>query len=369
MASSASDAGHSERDIREKLIKKGAVDVMLAIGNNFFYTRSLPCTLWFFDRAKEAVAPSPSERAGVRSSNTVLMLDARKIYHKVTQKINDFSPEQLQNIICIVNLYRGNIKKFASTVKIYLETSAEFAKETATASQQLQTATQAIHKQVSAFAKTFAKENKEAKTFVEQLTLEDAANIYGLQTKLIEAVTLSLSKGKADIDVLENISHLCKGLRKPQDKFLKQIADAISFGVKEFALNKNADWKELKIKEQLDQLKTLQQQLSGNPDEDELGLLHEVEYFYKQAHWLTSRFPDGKFIDVEGLCKVVTQKDIAAKDFSLSPGRYVGVDAAVDDGIDYEERLNEIHIELDGLNEEATQLANSISENFKEVVV
>ncbi|WP_317169014.1 HsdM family class I SAM-dependent methyltransferase [Perlabentimonas gracilis] len=53
MASSASDAGHSEREIRQKLVKTGAVDVMVAIGNNFFYTRSLPCTLWFFDRAKE----------------------------------------------------------------------------------------------------------------------------------------------------------------------------------------------------------------------------------------------------------------------------------------------------------------------------
>lgn len=365
MASSASDAGHSERDIREKLVKTGAVDVMLAIGNNFFYTRSLPCTLWFFDRAKETIAPSPLERAGVRSANTVLMLDARKIYHKVTQKINDFSPEQLQNIICIVNLYRGNIKKFASTVKIYLETSAEFAKETATASQQLQTATQAIHKQVSAFAKTFAKENKEAKTFVEQLTLEDATTVYELQTKLIA----DSKKVKADINILENISHLCKGLRKPQDKLLKQLTDAISVGVKEFQLNKNADWKELKIKERLDQLKQLQQQLSGNPDEEEPGLLHEVEYFYKQAHWLTSRFPDGKYIDVEGLCKIVTQEEIAAKDFSLSPGRYVGVSAVADDGIDYEERLNEIHIELDGLNEEATQLANSISENFKELAI
>src|ERR1035437_5723264 len=91
MASSASDAGHSERDIREKLVKTGAVDVMLAIGTNFFYTRSLPCTLWFFDRAKEK---------DEKIKDRVLMLDARKIYHKVTQKINDFSPEQLQNITC-----------------------------------------------------------------------------------------------------------------------------------------------------------------------------------------------------------------------------------------------------------------------------
>jgi type I restriction enzyme M protein len=89
----------------------------------------------------------------------------------------------------------------------------------------------------------------------------------------------------------------------------------------------------------------------------------------KQAHWLTSRFPDGVYTDVEGLCKVVNQKDIEAKDWSLSPGRYVGVDTATDDDFDYEERLKEIHIELDGLNEEAIALANAIAENFKELAI
>ncbi len=116
-------------------------------------------------------------------------------------------------------------------------------------------------------------------------------------------------------------------------------------------------------------LKTLQLQLSGNPDEEEYGLLHETEYFYKQAQWLTSRFPEGVYADVEGLCKIVTQAEIAAKDYSLSPGRYVGVDTASDEDFDYEERLSEIHIELAGLNEEAIALANLISENFKTVVI
>ena len=110
MASSASDAGYSEKDIREKLVKTGAVDVMMAIGNNFFYTRSLPCTLWFFDRAKEPIRQAQGDSK--RSADNVLMIDARKIYRKVTSKVNDFSPEQLQNLICIVNLYRGNTKKF-----------------------------------------------------------------------------------------------------------------------------------------------------------------------------------------------------------------------------------------------------------------
>ena len=129
------------------------------------------------------------------------------------------------------------------------------------------------------------------------------------------------------------------------------------------------DWKDLNLKDALDRLKALQQQLSGNPDEGDAGLLHDTDYFWKQAHWLQSRFPEGIYTDVEGLCKVVNQGDIEAKDWSLSPGRYVGVDAAIGDDFDYEERLNEIHIELAGLNEEAVALAGLIAENFKTVLL
>jgi type I restriction enzyme M protein len=355
MASSASDAGHSEKDIREKLVKTGAVDVMMAIGNNFFYTRSLPCTLWFFDRAKEN---------DIEKSDKVLMLDARKIYRKVTSKVNDFSPEQLQNLICIVNLYRGNTQKFESTVKNYLQTSADLAKETAEATTELQKQFQKVLKTVSDFATKYAKENKEAKAFVDALNIEEYQDVLKKQTELIETV-----KKNQDNQLITEITVQTKGLRKPQDKLIKQLLDAINTAAKEYQLNKNKDWKELNLKAQFDQLKALQQQLSGNPDEGELGLLHETEYFYKQAHWLTSRFPEGVYTDIEGLCKVVTQKEIEAKDWSLSPGRYVGVDTTNDDDFDYEERLNEIHIELEELNEEAIALANAISENFKEFAI
>lgn len=358
MASSASDAGHSEKDIREKLVKTGAVDVMMAIGNNFFYTRSLPCTLWFFDRAKEQ---------DIERKDKVLMLDARKIYRKVTSKVNDFSPEQLQNLICIVNLYRGNTQKFESTVKSYLQTSADLAKETAEATTELQKQLQKVISVLATFFKKYEQENESYNPEILQILIqtEDTASIYEQQSKLIAEA----KKAKADIDILESIAHLCKTLRKPQDKLIKQLLDAISTAAKEYQLSKNKEWKELNLKEQLDQLKTLQQQLSGNPDEEEPGLLHETEYFYKQAHWLTSRFPEGVYTNVEGLCKVVTQKEIEAKDWSLSPGRYVGVDTSTDEEFDYEERLNEIHIELEGLNEEAIDLAKTISENYKELAI
>ncbi len=356
MASSASDAGHTEKDIREKLVKTGAVDVMMAIGNNFFYTRSLPCTLWFFDRSKEH---------DENKSDKVLMLDARKIYRKVTSKVNDFSPEQLQNLICIVNLYRGNLLKFELTVKGYLESSTSLAKEAVVVTAALQNQIQKVHKTVSDFAGKYVKENKEAKSFVDALNMEEATTIYEQQNKLIA----DTKKAKAEYAFLEDIAHQCKTLRKPQDKLVKHLLDAITSAAKEYQLNKNKDWKDLNIKEQLDNLKALQQQLSGNPDEEEPGLLHETEYFWKQAHWLQSRFPNGVYTDIEGLCKVVTPTEIETKDWSLSPGRYVGVGTTTDDDLDYEERLNEIHLELDELNDEAYNLVKSINENKKPLII
>ena len=355
MASSASDAGHSERDIREKLVKTGAVDVMMAIGNNFFYTRSLPCTLWFFDRNKEHDA---------QQRDKVLMLDARKIYRKVTSKVNDFSPEQLQNLICVVNLYRGNNQRFEETVQGYLQKTAELAKETAEA-------IAAMQKRLLAIV-----ENEKIRAINKNLcdalnALDDFDEIIKKQNELAESVwsALLVNKNSFTAEQAEGIASQCKLLRKPQDKLIKQLLDHISAAMKEHQLAKNKDWKELNLKEQLDELKGLQLQLSGNLSEEEPGLLHETEYFYKQAHWLQSRFPGNAYADVEGLCKVVTQTEIEAKDWSLSPGRYVGVDSATDDDFDYEERLAEIHIELAGLNEEAMALANTIAENFKEVVL
>ena len=357
MASSASDAGHSEKDIREKLVKTGAVDVMMAIGNNFFYTRSLPCTLWFFDRAKELETDKKDK---------VLMLDARKIYRKVTSKVNDFSPEQLQNLICIVNLYRGNSQKFETTVKSYLQNAAELATTTAEATTELQKQLQKVLKIVSAFSlKQDSQDLKIDKIIPNWKEIEDdAKTIFEQQTQLIESV-----KKNQGNQLITEITVQTKALRKPQDKLIKQLTDAVGTATKEYQLNKNKDWKELSLKEQLDQMKALQTQLSGNPDEEEPGLLHETEYFYRQAHWLTSRFPDGVYTDVEGLCKVVTQAEIEAKDWSLSPGRYVGVDTATHEDFDYEERLKEIHIELEGLNEEAIALANVIATNYKSIAI
>src|SRR5438128_4862151 len=109
MSSQASSAGHGEKEVRKKIIETGDVDVIISIRSNFFYTRTVPCELWHFDRAK------PTER-----KNKVLMLDARNVYRKVTRKINDFSPEQMRNLAAIVWLYRGQRERFLRLVKEYL---------------------------------------------------------------------------------------------------------------------------------------------------------------------------------------------------------------------------------------------------------
>jgi type I restriction enzyme M protein len=97
MANSAADAGHSERDIRSKLIESRAVDVMVAIGTNFFYTVTLPVTLWFLDRGK----------TGTVREDRVLFIDARHLYHQIDRAHRDFLPEYIEFLANIVRLYRG----------------------------------------------------------------------------------------------------------------------------------------------------------------------------------------------------------------------------------------------------------------------
>ncbi len=96
--------------------------------------------------------------------------------------------------------------------------------------------------------------------------------------------------------------------------------------------------------------------------------LKQVRYFWKQAHWLTERFPEARLRDVEGLVKLVTIKELEANDWSLTPGRYVGIAPEIEDeDFDFEEALREIHVELEDLNAEAVKLAAVIKRNFEEL--
>lgn len=97
MANSASDARSSELEIRKKLIEDKAVDVMVAVGSNFFYTVTLPCTLWFFDRGKK----------GTYREDKVLFIDARHIFRQLDRAHRDWTPGQVEYLANIARLYRG----------------------------------------------------------------------------------------------------------------------------------------------------------------------------------------------------------------------------------------------------------------------
>ncbi|MDC5718207.1 type I restriction-modification system subunit M [Vibrio europaeus] len=106
MANSASDARGSEQEIRQKLIEEDAIDVMVAVSTNFFYTVTLPCALWFLDKNKP-----------IKNHNKVLFIDARPIFRQVTRAVRDYTSEQLNFIANIVRLYRGQ-----AVDNTYLET-------------------------------------------------------------------------------------------------------------------------------------------------------------------------------------------------------------------------------------------------------
>ena len=203
MAAGAESAGRGDALVRQKLVETGDVDVMVSIRSNFFYTRTVPCVLWFLNRAKKTK----------EQKDRVLMIDARNVYRKVTRKINDFSPEQEQNLLAIVWLYRGETQRYKELLAYY---------------------------------------------------------------------------------------------------------------------RKNGD--------------------------DEA------------ADWLEERFPDCKYRNVEGLVKAVTLEEIAANDWSLTPGRYVGVAETDDNDEDFAVKFASLHEELRKLNAEAATLAKKIDANFKELM-
>ena len=108
MASSATDSQGKDKDIREKLVETGHVDVMISVGNNFFYTKSLPCSLWFFNKGKAEDI-----------KNKVLFIDARNYYTMVDRTLNEWSDWQLKNLNAIVWLYRGETEKYAALLEEY----------------------------------------------------------------------------------------------------------------------------------------------------------------------------------------------------------------------------------------------------------
>ncbi|WP_330948768.1 class I SAM-dependent DNA methyltransferase [Virgibacillus sp. MG-45] len=217
MANSASDAGHSEKEIRKALIEDGIVSQMVALPSNMFSTVTLPATLWFFDKQK-------------KEQDEILFIDARSIFTQVGRALREFSDEQIKNLAIINRLYEEDSESFYELIKEY-----EDSRESATS------------------------------------------------------------------------------------------------------------------------------------EEDK-------KYFQKQIDWLLERFPDGKYQDVIGLCKVAKldgEDGIIEQDYSLNPGRYVGV-VIEDDGMtadQFKDKISALNDELKQLNEQSKELEKRIEKNLDSMVI
>ena len=367
MSSQASSAGRDEAKVRRKLIETGDVDIMIAIRSNFFYTRTVPCELWFLNRNKPKAY-----------RDKVLMIDARNIYHKVTRKIYDFSPEQLQNQLAIVWLYRGQADRFLNLVFGYLrsmlyEISYCYRPRTPDSLEPAPlfgyvTALNELIACIEPFTDTLDHEAAHAET-MKQLVESMVAfhqHIDGFQSAIDEEKDPWQKQRKTATALKQAVQRLARlveasrDLSRQADAVFKLVCRLIEICENDLSARTIDLWSGRDI----GRLRKAADAARHTAVEQ----LNRVRYFHKQAAWLTERFPDGALHDVEGLIKLVDRAELEANDWSLTPGRYVGVAPEVeDDGFDFEEALRDIHIELEGLNTEAAELAARISRNFKEL--
>ena len=363
MSSQASSAGRDEGKVRQKLVETGAVDVMIDIRGNFFYTRTVPCQLWCFDRAKKR----DPERV-----NHVLMLDARNVYRKVSRAIYDFSPEQQKNITAIVWLYRKQSDRFLNLVESYL---AQAVAEGQATDRPLEIFEEALGKLID-LAKAFATEKHESNPLAEiwkELTSAQAMLSVDIEALAAEVAARAANWNEGGNDGmrdnaalhaaregLRDMAERCRDLTNRLDLAAKLAGRAVDIAVKELEARESDHWANTDINKAR---KALEGARAGAVE-----AVRHVRYVVRQADWLQERFPEAELRDVEGLVKLVDRTEIEAHDWSLTPGRYVGVAPEEEDqDFDFEEALRSIHIDLRGLNEEGAELAARIARNFEEL--
>lgn len=314
MAASATDSQGKDKNIREQLIKTGHVDVMLSVANNFFYTKSLPCTLWFFDKDKRE-----------KNKDKILFIDARNYYIVVDRKLNEWSEWQIKNINAIVWLYRGETGKYKELLIEYYTAIRKKVKEVINQAVEL----------ARMLPDQYRKEIEVAYNTVcdtsDNFDINNVAEIKGVLDALYYATD------STKVKTIEYVEALSKEERK-------QFAN--DFGAKTYR----------EYEKKLEILADLTAQY-----------IEDANYVISEKEWLTEKFGEGEYEDILGLCKCASIEEIAEKGYSLTPGAYVGVAPVEEDGVDFAKRMEEIHKELLTLQEESNELMATISKNMKEM--
>ncbi|MEG6572657.1 N-6 DNA methylase [[Clostridium] cellulosi] len=316
MAASATDSGNRDREIRKQLIQTGHVDCLISVANNFFYKVSLPCSLWFFDKGKKE-----------ELKDKVLFIDSRNYYTVVDRTLNEWSEWQMKNLNAIVWLYRGEKEKYKKLLQEYSiqiindckELDIEFGK-------------------ISVLLNGFGENLKPLCAQIKE-TINRAQHINQLLP-----LNEMLKKYTTELNVsLKNFIEYGDGLEKDEAKeFAKTIDETAT------------TWERFK--------KSVSSRI-----EEVVTQIRACRNVIKEAKWLTEKFGEGEYKDILGLCKVATINEIEEKNWSLTPGAYVGVAPLKEEDENFEERMTEIHKELLALHAEASQLMDKISRNFEEL--
>lgn len=330
MANSASDARYSEAEIRQRLIEEKLIYGMLTLPSNMFWTVTLPATLWFFDKGKQ--------------DDRILFIDARNIFTQIDRAHREFSPEHIKNIGMISRLHKERREEFIQLIDEYFVAGMAQLAENA-----------AIVSGISAQLLEVL-DDAEGQRAVNALTIQWAG-----WNQLEEAYSAYLS-GRAD---LIGVGAQNQAQRELQAQCTPFFA-ALHGGLK--TLNKIVRGYEKKARLEngnrgiSKDLKVLKEML-----DDLLEKVKDAESFFGHILWLQERFPKAEYEDVTGLCKLASLEDLVEQEYSLNPGRYVGV-VIEEDGKTEEEYVEEllgIHEELDELSQNAKRLEEVIEHNLR----
>lgn len=316
MANSASDARHSEADIRRTLIEQNLIYGMLTLPSNLFYTVTLPATLWFFDKGK--------------TDDKVLFIDARNIFTQVDRAHRELSDAQIQNIALIPRLHKGRRQEFVDQVDHYLHQGMAQLKDAAEHLPALSERLLDVLAEEAADAQT----SQAARDAIAALQAQ-----WGQLTALAQAQDQhERTRGqKHSVEDRNRAQHLLRAQFTPFFSGLHAAVKALDKAIREMDKRKaeaaKADGKRASANRQTKGVKMAVQALHDE--------LKAAELYYQHVSWLQERFPKAAYEDVTGLCKLASREEIAEQDWSLNPGRYVGV-VIEEDGKTEEEFLADI---------------------------
>ncbi|MDA1274108.1 MAG: class I SAM-dependent DNA methyltransferase [Verrucomicrobia bacterium] len=334
MSNAASDARHSEAGIRRTLIEKNFIYAMLTLPSNMFYTVTLPATLWFFDKAK--------------TDDRILFIDARNIFTQIDRAHREFSEEQIQNVAIISQLYKGRREKFVKLVDRYFAAGMEHLIES-------KTRVEPISAQLLEVLKDAAGKQAVGELVKQWAGLSKLQNCYARYCEKHAGEKAVDAKNKAQHQLREAFDPFFTALHEG----VKQLDKIVRQHEKQQAEQAQKDGKRGSTDRKTKTLKTALEALHTE--------VKNAEIFYQHIHWLQERFPNAEYEDVTGLCKLASPAKVEEQEYSLNPGRHVGV-VIEEDGKTEEEFISDLlnlGDNLVKLNRVSSNLEAGISANIK----